>query len=950
MNENVIEILGNPTLFNWYFNKRDFILMLTILLLLAISVYLRREISRTVKSVDYKEIIGKTLAYIVIAIIIGTGLNVAGMELEFAVNHMPIFLFFSVILITAGIQMAECFKYYKNFREVIKRTNFIFIGIIECIVLLLSIMGRLEVIELIAAAIGIVALKMINNYIDNCSGVSDECQMEKNIIIGDCPTVREEDLFESRKRQLNCLCRELDQICGEAFAVAVTGKWGSGKTSFVNALKRKMNQVEFVNIECGIEYDVKAMLMDMSSQIQRIYKRNNVYTSKNGIVDKYFEKIGELVDAAGHESFAKIINRFQLKESGSYIENKAAMNKELKTFYRLTGKRIFFVVDDMDRIIVDEAREILFRVIRESVGLENCITLFMMDYDKLTSDGMGKEFLEKYVNHKFELCDPEFEEIIEKYEEYYLTDSFWNEKSNYIAERGKKCKRDILKNGSKIVTNIQNKIHEIKESFDKEGVSEHDIEINREHLGYLLDAEVRLHNRMNNPRKVKRYLDNIEKMLAAADMVWFANENFINNEYSQENWVETILEVAFLKAFLFEEYDELIKSRSLHFFKRDKKNSYIVEFIISGFCSWYTGSEKKEDVVELVVYKLYALDINANKSEHQKLMEELDTNSLQEENLLLYVNECMGFNFNFERMKKILSYLEAHTFNNQRYKCEVIVNIMSFVSGNYNFYVQGINEIMKNIKAIVDDSRKNGSFNEHEWNMIEHYIRVLQTRIIFGNNSNIRILLGLLHNAELDTFFDENVDSISQLYNSITRINESYPLLDFTQTDNELATIINYFQRVEEMFREEEFRYAESEILYFLKRITFALELLETWFGETEESKSERYYDSMTGEFIQVTLKNADNLIRGLDELQSYVSSHQGDVNPVEAFVELIEKIEILDKETPDYFGKDRCKVITALSNMYEQLQKNEALSQEFGDRWKFCKIRLFRLRRNMKK
>ena len=70
MNENVIEILGNPTLFNWYFNKRDFILMLTILLLLAISVYLRREISRTVKSVDYKEIIGKTLAYIVIAIII----------------------------------------------------------------------------------------------------------------------------------------------------------------------------------------------------------------------------------------------------------------------------------------------------------------------------------------------------------------------------------------------------------------------------------------------------------------------------------------------------------------------------------------------------------------------------------------------------------------------------------------------------------------------------------------------------------------------------------------------------------------------------------------------------------------------------------------------------------------------------------------------------------------
>ena len=42
----------------------------------------------------------------------------------------------------------------------------------------------------------------------------------------------------------------------------VTGKRGSGKTSFVNTLKRKMNQVESVNVECGIEYDVKAMLLD----------------------------------------------------------------------------------------------------------------------------------------------------------------------------------------------------------------------------------------------------------------------------------------------------------------------------------------------------------------------------------------------------------------------------------------------------------------------------------------------------------------------------------------------------------------------------------------------------------------------------------------------------------------------------------------------------------------
>lgn len=222
MNKDVIEILENQNLFNWYFNNRNFIVLLAILFLVATSLYLGREILKTVKSVDYKEICGKTLVCIAVVTIVGTGLNAAGLELKFAVNHMPIFLFFSAVLVTAGIQIAECFTFYKNLREVIKKTNIIVIGIIECIVLLLSIMGRLEVIELLAAVIGVVTLKVTNNYIG--IGIQDGCQMDNNIIIGDCPIDREEDLFESRKRQLDCLCRELDQICGEPFAVAVTGK------------------------------------------------------------------------------------------------------------------------------------------------------------------------------------------------------------------------------------------------------------------------------------------------------------------------------------------------------------------------------------------------------------------------------------------------------------------------------------------------------------------------------------------------------------------------------------------------------------------------------------------------------------------------------------------------------------------------------------------------------
>ena len=58
------------------------------------------------------------------------------------------------MLITVSIQLAECIRFYRNFERVIKRTNIIVIGIIESMVLLLAIMGRLEIIELLVAVVG----------------------------------------------------------------------------------------------------------------------------------------------------------------------------------------------------------------------------------------------------------------------------------------------------------------------------------------------------------------------------------------------------------------------------------------------------------------------------------------------------------------------------------------------------------------------------------------------------------------------------------------------------------------------------------------------------------------------------------------------------------------------------------------------------------------------------
>lgn len=360
MNKDVIEFLENQKLFSWYFNHRNCILLLVILFSTVASVYMGRKVIRAVGKIDCKEICGKSFGHFVIIVFLGTGLNAAGMEFEFAINLMPILLFTGAVLITLGIQIVEFIRYYKNCGEVINRTNIICIGIMECAVLLLAIMGRLEVVELLAAGIVCITLKMANVFMTTCIRTRFKYKINTNTLMKDCPVSQERDLFESRKRQLDSLCKELDKFCGEPYAVAISGKWGSGKTSFVNALKEKLSEAEFVNVECSIEYDIKAVLKDITSQIQEIYRRNNVYVGKNGVINKYFKKIGEFVDNAGYGGMAKIIDTFQIEEKSSFWENKAAMNKALDKFYGLTGKHIYFIVDDMDRIISDEMRAVLF--------------------------------------------------------------------------------------------------------------------------------------------------------------------------------------------------------------------------------------------------------------------------------------------------------------------------------------------------------------------------------------------------------------------------------------------------------------------------------------------------------------------------------------------------------------------------------------------------------------
>ncbi|MEF9839323.1 MAG: P-loop NTPase fold protein [Lachnospiraceae bacterium] len=964
--EKSIEIfLQYEKLFDWYFVHRDIILYISIWAFIMICVCSIAMIKEKNGKIEYRNTFMKSFLNIILIICVGIALKAVGLEVEFAVAYVPMLLFFFAGIMVVVIQIFEVIRFYKNFEEVIKKTIVILIDLVLVEIFLLEMMARLEVIEAIAATTFIFALKEINELIDFWTKEKGEIapQVINTELHLDCPIESASELFSSRKKQAKNFCAELSNIGVEPFAVMVSASWGSGKTSFVNVIKKDLDNAEFIDVEGGFEYDVRGILNDIETQIQLIFTNNRIYAGKNGIIGKYFKNIGSMVGNAGFDWPSDILYKIVEEENKGYLESKQEMNAVLNTFYKKTGKRIFIIIDNIDRIFQNEARERMFQVISESVKLNNCVTIFVAEYNKLLSERMNQEFMEKYINHHLVLCDVSFEEIAYQYMNEFLSNEFLNNKSAYIRENCVKFKNQFWEHVDKIVNGIRKQILDYEQYLEKnkDGVKETEtteknryeteqIKATEKNRGIFINAEKRLNSRTKNPRKVKRFLNNIESMITVADIVWFANGDFVKNEYSGCDWVKKIFEVAFLKAFLYEEYESIILAEGIDRFKNESDKCCIAEYVIEGLSS-YLPNPLMEQVTGLVIYRLYALDINSDKTQHQILVEEIDGDELTEENLQGYLNECLGVNFNHQRIKKIIQYIKQHTFQDQRNKCEAILNIMNIISSKeYLNRKKGYFEISKDVKDLLLEMEKESMFTNEDLNIIEHCKKILQERIIFENQSDLRILSELLHNVDMLQYFEPRIDTMHQLYEVIKKINIEHPIEGIVVQDNETQMLKNYYNKMKIAFESIEYEYINEELKSRMNDVDIILKILFLWSDEKSKQKVVSLYNNSSKEFEAKIYESVDTVFQGIGNIKKYVQANTSDEGPGNAFIDLVSKIEEKMKTDVAWFEKRESELVEALIKTFEYFQEtNPAFAQSYDNRWRFTKIRLFRLQRVIK-
>jgi len=244
----------------------------------------------------------------------------------------------------------------------------------------------------------------------------------------------------------------------KCLVVAINGEWGCGKSSILNLIEgylaKKRNDdsdIVILRFNPWNASDVE----QLTAMFFRELKMSIIGVDKN---QKVKENIGKLLDI-----FSGILTVGQLSPVGnqyfpmaSALTEKASgalkgipkktqeeIKRELDQMLKTYAKRIFIIIDDIDRLDID-AMTLLFRLIRLNANFEN--TTYLLAFDRNLVEhvlgheqaGHGKEYLDKIVQVPINVPSPdeglitvilsgELDKLVRKWGEKEFDRKHWEE-------------------------------------------------------------------------------------------------------------------------------------------------------------------------------------------------------------------------------------------------------------------------------------------------------------------------------------------------------------------------------------------------------------------------------------------------------------------------------------------------------------------------------------------
>lgn len=276
-----------------------------------------------------------------------------------------------------------------NFYFRVIDTNFVFWGIISCDHCLVA---WSDITYILAGFLVYRKFKYIPY---------EQQKQNANPLVRDCAITNQNEDFFGYQKMVDSLLADLydTDVENEAFSVGIAGKWGVGKSSFINLLRNSIPQKDglIVDLYPRSSMNLSAISLDFFNSLSNTLK--GYHTGSWHIVDKYVKSL-RCIEGKGW--FNKTIDAIE-------VFAKTDEKERLQNVITEIGRKIFVIIDDLDRLTAPEILEVL-KIIDRNGSFKNVI--FIVAYDKEYVNAVLRKYLgyegsemftDKYFNYEYSL-------------------------------------------------------------------------------------------------------------------------------------------------------------------------------------------------------------------------------------------------------------------------------------------------------------------------------------------------------------------------------------------------------------------------------------------------------------------------------------------------------------------------------------------------------------------
>ncbi|WP_283699141.1 P-loop NTPase fold protein [Clostridium perfringens] len=769
------------------------------------------------------------------------------------------------------------FKYRKNFLKFLKITLKYYIPL-SCSIFAIKYYFIHNIINpwfllfiVLLVLNSIINSKQFNKFLTQKRNKENNNSLDENI----CESY--EELFPTRQKQVDNIINYIDSFrINSRFTLLLNGQWGAGKTSLINSLEKRyeeMNKKEKINIIFiqPMMFDKKDLLVDyFCERLKELFIEGKIYVGNNSNVENYLNSLLKWMDKKTGTDIQHILN-LGSKETDDFRKIKKSLQNDIYKYTYNFG-RIIVVVDDFDRVEAATIKEILM-FIRELIDFNGINTILLMQYSKIINEdnGLTKEYLDKYIDYRIELNKVDFKEILITFFNKALNSNDMKDLSKSNADISEVL--NLFKNNIDLLVKNINQIKNFS-SFeykkDKETNSEIDIIYNQ--------ITSNINNSLTNVRVIKKIVK--ETCLSYKKLQKNCNDFILDEED-----LRFIFKFIYIKNIFIDEYNYIANLNSFH--------TYYEDFYVMSY-----STSKREPIKEIFIRFF-------NEISNKEITEIKKINRFHIANAILK-NAFNNIDYETdEKFNEFAKYIDQTSIQN--------IEDFNFVYGHnhYNISFDNLREFYNSIKLkyledinlenfkkrIAKLNKLSLELSKREENLDEllriyNYYGINSTWFNF-NNDFINDIYDLLKNSNLkSTTFPTRMMEIRKSKNNIFSLN-LHILININNNYNKDIKVIN---EISELF----------------------VKLQESMYQNTEDYKS--YIKSLKYSIGKIKLKDFE-IILSEEEFDRIISN-------INKYIELE---EVLFKVEDLFNNKSFTLDNVNLDNVYSILNKIKTF-EEFNE------------------